>query len=187
MRFSSVGRFVEEKDFCLNRLPIFYNPKAPQPEAWLQFLSELLEPEDILTLQELMGYCLIPCTRGQVMLLIKGNGGEGKSRIGVVMHALFGPNAKNGSIDKVENSAFARADLQHVLVEKSELLPHRERVRISYFYQRYYILSLHPRFCLSQNRGLRMFEKTIFFGRSYFSSACLTASGSPGPGLSFWS
>ena len=110
------GRFVEEKGFCLNRLPIAYNPNAPQPEVWLRFLSELLEPEDILTLQEFMGYCLIPCTRGQVMLLIKGNGGEGKSRIGVVMHTLFGPNAKNGSIDKVENSAFARADLQHVLV-----------------------------------------------------------------------
>ena len=69
-----------------------------------------------MTLQEFMGYCLIPCTRGQVMLLIKGNGGEGKSRIGVVMHTLFGPNAKNGSIDKEETSAFARADLQHVLV-----------------------------------------------------------------------
>ena len=110
------GRFVEEKGFCLNRLPISYNPNAPQPEVWLRFLSELLEPEDVLTLQEFMGYCLIPCTRGQVMLLIKGNGGEGKSRIGVVMHTLFGPNAKNGSIDKVENSAFARADLQHVLV-----------------------------------------------------------------------
>ena len=110
------GRFVEEKGFCLNRLPIRYNPSAPQPEAWLRFLYELLEPEDILTLQEFMGYCLIPCTRGQVMLLIKGNGGEGKSRIGVVMHTLFGANAKNGSIDKVENSAFARADLQHVLV-----------------------------------------------------------------------
>ena len=110
------GRFVEEKGFCLNRLPIRYNPNTPQPEVWLRFLSELLEPEDILTLQEFMGYCLIPCTRGQVMLLIKGNGGEGKSRIGVVMHTLFGANAKNGSIDKVENSAFARADLQHVLV-----------------------------------------------------------------------
>ena len=110
------GSFVEEKGFCLNRLPIRYNPNVPQPEIWLRFLSELLEPEDILTLQEFMGYCLIPCTRGQVMLLIKGNGGEGKSRIGVVMHNLFGPNAKNGSIDKVETSAFARADLQHVLV-----------------------------------------------------------------------
>ena len=56
------GRFVEEKGFCLNRLPISYNPNAPQPEVWLRFLSELLEPEDILTLQEFMGYCLISHT-----------------------------------------------------------------------------------------------------------------------------
>ncbi len=50
------------------------------------------------------------------MLLIKGNGGEGKSRIGVVMQAIFGSNLKNGSIAKVEHSPFARADLEHELV-----------------------------------------------------------------------
>lgn len=110
------GTFREEKEFCLNRLPVAYNPNAPQPEVWLRFLSELLAPEDILTLQEFLGYCLIPSTKGQVMLLLKGNGGEGKSRIGVVVHTLFGANAKNGSIAKVESSAFARADLEHVLV-----------------------------------------------------------------------
>ena len=110
------GQFREEKDFCLNRLPVAYNPDAPKPEVWLRFLSELLEPEDILTLQEFMGYCLIPSTKGQAMLLLKGNGGEGKSRISVVLHTLFGVNAKNGSIAKLESSAFARADLEHVLV-----------------------------------------------------------------------
>ena len=71
--------------------------------------------------------------------------------------------------------------------EKSELLPHRERVRIPSLYQRHYILNPCPRFCLPQNRGLRIFEETILFGRSYFSSACLTTSGSAGSGLSFWS
>ena len=53
--------------------------------TWLHFLSELLEDEDILTLQEYLGYCLIPNTRDQTMMLLKGNGGEGKSRIGVVI------------------------------------------------------------------------------------------------------
>ena len=48
---------------------------------WLRFLSDLLEPEDILTLQEYLGYCLIPTNRRQVMMLLKGNGGEVKSRI----------------------------------------------------------------------------------------------------------
>ena len=42
-----------------------------------------------MTLQEYLGYCLIPTNRGQVMMLLKGNGGEGKSRIGVVMQKLL--------------------------------------------------------------------------------------------------
>ena len=109
------GRFTTKKEFCRNRLPVAYHPDAPTPEKWLRFLDELLEPTDILTLQEYMGYCLIPTTRGQTMLLLKGSGGEGKSRIGVVMRALLGENLKNGSIAKVEHSPFARADLEHEL------------------------------------------------------------------------
>ena len=110
------GEFRTEKEFCRNRLPIRYDPSAPQPVTWLRFLSDLLEPEDILTLQEYLGYCLIPTNRGQVMMLLKGNGGEGKSRIGVVMQKLLGSNLKNGSIAKVERSPFARADLEHELL-----------------------------------------------------------------------
>ena len=110
------GEFRAEKEFCRNRLPIRYAPNSPQPVIWLRFLSDLLEPEDILTLQEYLGYCLIPTNRGQVMMLLKGNGGEGKSRIGVVMQKLLGGNMKNGSIAKVERSPFARADLEHELL-----------------------------------------------------------------------
>ena len=110
------GAFRPEKEFCRNRLPVKFDPNAPQPVHWLRFLSELLEETDILTLQEYLGYCLIPTNRGQVMMLLKGNGGEGKSRIGVVMQKLLGSNLKNGSIAKVERSPFARADLEHELL-----------------------------------------------------------------------
>ena len=110
------GEFTENKEFCRNRLPVNYKANAPQPITWLHFLSELLEDEDILTLQEYLGYCLIPTNRGQTMLLLKGNGGEGKSRIGVVMQKMLGDNLKNGSIAKVERSPFARADLEHQLL-----------------------------------------------------------------------
>ena len=110
------GEFTEHKEFCRNRLPVKYDADAPQPVTWLHFLSELLEDEDILTLQEYLGYCLLPTNRGQTMMLLKGNGGEGKSRIGVVMQKLLGDNLKNGSIAKVERSPFARADLEHQLV-----------------------------------------------------------------------
>ena len=110
------GNFTPDKDYCRNRLPVKYDANAPQPVTWLHFLSELLEDEDILTLQEYLGYCLLPTNRGQTMMLLKGNGGEGKSRIGVVMQKLLGDNLKNGSIAKVERSPFARADLEHQLV-----------------------------------------------------------------------
>ena len=86
------GTFTEEKEYCGNRLPVSYRADAPAPEHWLHFLSELLEPEDIPALQEYLGYCLIPSTKGQKMLMLIGKGGEGKSRIGVVMNAIFGLN-----------------------------------------------------------------------------------------------
>ena len=47
-------------------------------------------------------------------MLIKGSGGEGKSQIGTVLSHLFGCNAKNGSVGKVSENRFARADLEHI-------------------------------------------------------------------------
>ena len=67
-----------------------YDPKAPSPDRWLTFLHELLDDADIPTLQEYLGYCLIPSTKGQKMMLIVGKGGEGKSRIGLVLKRLMG-------------------------------------------------------------------------------------------------
>lgn len=110
------GSFSAEKNYCRNRLPVAYNPDTPPPEAWLQFLSQLLHQEDIPTLQEFFGYCLIPSTKAQKMLFLIGKGGEGKSRVGIVRQSLLGSNMKTGSIAKVENNQFARADLQNMLV-----------------------------------------------------------------------
>ena len=128
------GTFSAEKDYCRNRLPVYYQPDAPQPVTWLHFLSQLLEPEDILTLQEFIGYCFIPSTKGQKMLMLTGKGGEGKSRIGVVLRALLGTNMKTGSVAKVETSNFARADLEHELLMldddmKLEALPQTNNIK----------------------------------------------------------
>jgi len=128
------GTFSTEKDYCRNRLPVAYAPDAPQPVTWLHFLSQLLEPEDILTLQEFIGYCFIPSTKGQKMLMLTGKGGEGKSRIGVVLRALLGTNMKTGSVAKVETSNFARADLEHELLMldddmKLEALPQTNNIK----------------------------------------------------------
>ena len=99
-----------------SRLPVAYNPDATAPVIWLNFLDGLLHAEDIPTLQEFIGYCLIPSNKGQRMMVIKGNGGEGKSQIGAVLSAIFGTNMKDGSIGKISENRFARADLEHILL-----------------------------------------------------------------------
>jgi len=127
-------RFSEEKEFCLNRLPVRYNPEAPPPVRWLAFLEELLWPEDIPTLQEFMGYCLIPTNKAQKMLMLVGNGGEGKSRIGRVLRALLGDNMNTCSIQKLACNRFARADQEGKLLMldddmKMDALPDTETLK----------------------------------------------------------
>ncbi len=111
------GTFTEGRpEIVRNRLPIAYRPNAPLPVKWLSFLDSLLYPEDIPTLQEFIGYALIPSNKGQRMMVIKGNGGEGKSQIGSVLGVLLGNNMKDGSIGKISENRFARADLEHILL-----------------------------------------------------------------------
>ena len=68
------------------------------------------------------------------MLVIKGSGGEGKSQIVNVLSKLFGAYAKDGSVGKISENRFARADLEHVLLMMAgpqRLLHHGQRVRAS--------------------------------------------------------
>ncbi len=129
------GTFTTRKEYCHNRLPVNYNPDACYPPEWIMFLDQLLEVDDIYTLQEFLGYCLLPTTKAQKMLMIIGQGGEGKSRIGVVMRSIFGKSMVNGSMAKVETNRFARADLEHALVMvdddmKMEALPETNYLKL---------------------------------------------------------
>lgn len=110
------GRFTEEKEYCMNRLKVQYDPNASVPEKWISFVNDLLTETDVLTLQEYMGYCLIPTNKAQKMLLILGKGGEGKSRVGLVLRSILGDSMNTSSIQKVETNRFARADLEYKLL-----------------------------------------------------------------------
>lgn len=106
------GTFTEEKKFCYNRLNVRYNPEAEVPTVFLKFLEELLETEDIVTLQEWLGYLLTPSTKAQKMLMLVGNGGEGKSRIGVLLKEIFKEGMATGNLQYLETNPFARAVLE---------------------------------------------------------------------------
>ena len=114
------GTWISEKRFCVNRLNVFYRPEIQNgnyyPDNFLKFLDELLDFEDVKTLQEYLGYCLIPSTKGQAMLFIIGNGGEGKSRIGVILQEIFKSAMVTGNFQRIETDRFFRYNLQNKLL-----------------------------------------------------------------------
>lgn len=115
------GNFYPQKEFCTNRLNITYDPEiwnrpAYYPEKFLTFLLELLTPEDVTTLQEYLGYLLIPSTKGQKMMFIIGQGGEGKSRIAIVLREIFVESMITGNFQRIENDRFFRYNLKDKLL-----------------------------------------------------------------------
>ena len=71
---------------------------------------------DIPALQEYLGYCLIPSTKGKKMLMLIGKGGEGQKPDQCGDERHFGLNMNTTSIQKVETNRFARADLEGKLL-----------------------------------------------------------------------
>lgn len=79
--------------FCVNALDFDHDPAAPEPAQWQGFLSQLFE-DDLRSwdlLQEWFGYCLVPDTSQQKMLLIVGPKRSGKGTIARVLRKLAGP------------------------------------------------------------------------------------------------
>lgn len=114
------GTFIPEIRFCAHRLNATFDPVAyaegKLPEQFLKFLDDMLDSEDIITLQEYLGYCLIPQTNAQKAMFIIGNGGEGKSCIGVVMQSIFGSSMVTGIFHSLVTNRFSRYKLLNKLV-----------------------------------------------------------------------
>lgn len=166
------GTFEEGKPKIVrNRFPVSYSPNAPKPVLWLQFLDGLLYPEDIPTLQEYMGYCLLPTTKGQKMLLMIGKGGEGKSRIGLVMRSMLGDNMNTTSIQKVENNRFSRADLEN------KLLMVDDDMDMSALPKTNYIKSIVTSECKMdmERKGVQSYQSQLYVRFLCFGNGALTA------------
>lgn len=141
------------------------------PEKWLRFLAELLYPEDVPILQEYLGYCLLPTTKGQKMLMLIGKGGEGKSRIGLVMHSIFRDSMNTTSIQKVENNRFSRADL------KSKLLMVDDDMDMSALPKTNYIKSIVTSECKMdmEHKGIQSYQSHLYVRFLCFGNGALTA------------
>jgi putative DNA primase/helicase len=78
--------------FCTNCTGIQYDPDAPEPKRWHQFLSELWpdDPEARQTLVEIFGYLLTYSTDQQKIFLLVGPRRSGKGTIARLLSALLG-------------------------------------------------------------------------------------------------
>jgi putative DNA primase/helicase len=80
--------------FSPNVLGYAFDPDAPAPGAWLDFLRQLWpnDPESVETLQEWFGYCLSADTSQQKMILLVGPRRSGKGTLARVLKGLVGEN-----------------------------------------------------------------------------------------------
>jgi len=87
-------RPLTPKFFTLSALDYNFAPDALRPEKWLDFLGQLWtdpeEGENIDALQEFFGYCLLPDTRQEKILMLIGPKRSGKGTIARVMRTLVG-------------------------------------------------------------------------------------------------
>ncbi|MCQ2514468.1 MAG: phage/plasmid primase, P4 family [Ruminococcus sp.] len=105
-----------EKEFCINRIECNYNPTADEPEQFFEYLNAVYNADDIKTLQQYCGYCLIPTTAIQQALIIIGDGGEGKSVLGAILNGVMGEsNCFNESIGTLQER-FGVANIENKLL-----------------------------------------------------------------------
>lgn len=110
------GVYHPDRYITQNRLDVEYDPAAQPPAVFLDYVNALLEPEDVLTLQEFLGYCCIPTTKAQKMLFLIGSGGEGKSVLTQVLKGVFGTSMTSGSLHDLERNRFTLANLEGKLL-----------------------------------------------------------------------
>jgi putative DNA primase/helicase len=79
-------------------LPFHFDPTAGPPVRWLEFLHKVWrdDPEAVDTLQDWFGYCLLPWTELQKILLIVGPKRSGKGTISRVLKATIGEDNAAG-------------------------------------------------------------------------------------------
>ncbi|MBI5764297.1 MAG: hypothetical protein HZA51_12315 [Planctomycetes bacterium] len=79
--------------FNVNALDYDFQPDAPEPTEWLEFLNQVFDGDvpSVELLQQFFGYCLTGDTSQQKMLLAIGPRRSGKGTIARVLAKLVGP------------------------------------------------------------------------------------------------
>lgn len=118
------GQLIQPRsDYYITlKSPVAYNPDAPMPERFCQFMDEITCGDVALReyLLRVLGYCLTGETKEQAFFIFYGNGANGKSVLVNLLHRILGTltgsvaqdafifkksgNSKNPSLVNVKDS-----------------------------------------------------------------------------------
>jgi putative DNA primase/helicase len=116
----------------MNQIPLIYVHGA-KPQIFGKFLSEVLYPGEIRTTVELMGYTFHRDNPFEVIVILQGDGSNGKSIVFGVLTGLHGSsNVSNVSLKTLMERPFGLFDL----LGKTAILTlsfQVEKLRISQF------------------------------------------------------
>jgi len=85
--------------------PIRYNPHAPTPKRWLQFLNEIFNGDGDLIefVRRVIGYAITGLTKEQCFFVLYGNGANGKSTFINVLSQILGNYAMSAPFNTFEH------------------------------------------------------------------------------------
>jgi|GEM_PF-3013260 len=93
------------------RIPVKYNPTASCPRI-STFLGEILLPDDVPIIEELIGYCLEPSYHIHRAFLFSGDGANGKSTLIELIRAFLGKeNCATTPLQAFDTNRFSTASL----------------------------------------------------------------------------
>jgi len=105
------------------QIPVNYNPEA-RSTLWERVIKEDLYEEDIPLLQETFGYALFPDNRAQKMIILVGEGANGKSLILHVLETMLGKdNVSHIAPQTLVTNDFSLSVLQNKLANIYADLP----------------------------------------------------------------
>jgi putative DNA primase/helicase len=105
-----------EKKHSPYRLSVNYTPMEKPMPLFNKWLNDVFAPEDIPTVQEIMGYCLVPTTAAGEAFFIVGDGEAGKSGLGTILMGILGNASVSVETQQLVTKQFQVADVEHKLL-----------------------------------------------------------------------
>ena len=105
-----------EKKHAPYRLSVNYVPTDKPTPLFNKWLNDVFTPEDIPTVQEIMGYCLVPTTAAGEAFIIVGDAEAGKSGLGTILMGILGNAAMTMETQDLVTNRFQVAGVENKLL-----------------------------------------------------------------------